>query len=112
VTWTARAFVFSGRPDPTWDLPAAEGERLADLFAGLAPAAAGERATPGDRLGYRGVYVRVDDGRRWIAAGGLVTFDDGTGEDSRTDPGQTFERLVVATAGDVLPPGVGPAQPG
>jgi len=47
--------VFSGRPNPRWQLSDAEAARLVELIATLDPAAAAPPAPPG--LGYRGFRI-------------------------------------------------------
>lgn len=47
--------IFSGRPDPTWELAAGAVSKLAPLFRNIGSAP--ELST----LGYRGFFVRSDD---------------------------------------------------
>jgi hypothetical protein len=98
VTWTAGASVFSGRPDPTWEVDEALGERLAELWADLEPTAHAPPAAP--PLGYRGVFLRDPSGREWHAAEGVVTLEN----ERRLDPDRRFEGELLASA----PPGVVP----
>jgi len=39
VQWIGGALVFSGRPDPTWPVPAQAASELENLWSGLPPAA-------------------------------------------------------------------------
>ena len=101
-TWVASASVFSGRPNPTWAVPATLGERLAELWARL-PAWIGERPQPAP-LGYRGCGVAAPDGRVWEAFGELVAL----GADARRDAAHEFERTLRESAPPgTLPPGSG-----
>ena len=49
--------VFSGRPNPEWNLTAAEALEVAGLLNRIAPASKTERPTEG-RLGFRSFYLR------------------------------------------------------
>jgi hypothetical protein len=95
--WTGGAFVFSGRPDPTW--PLARGEELAAHWDALGPWE-GEPPEP-PQLGYRGAFLVDDDtGREWTAYSGAVRL----GNDVRRDEPREIERAILAAA----PPGVLP----
>jgi hypothetical protein len=107
VSWLARALLFSGRPDPVWELSADDVRAIETAWSGL-PLGEGRAVAP-SRLGYHGVEVTADDGRTWVATGGLVTLDDGGEAATRVDAARSVERLVLATApDDLLPPGAGP----
>jgi hypothetical protein len=111
VTWWARALLFSGRPDPTWELSSAEQQALTAAWSRLPPTGSVE-AIPPAALGYRGIEIIADEGGTWVAAGGLVTLT-ATGEPmTRLDSQRTVEHMVLATAPPgLLPPGSGPAPP-
>jgi len=100
--WNATAFVFSGRPDPTWRLGSSTADELERIWARLAPA--NRAAEPAARLGYSGCAVHTDRGRTWTAYEGLVTHQEAEREERRADPERAFERAVLASA----PPGVLP----
>ena len=97
----AGASVFSGRPDPTWPVPAALGTRLAALWDRL-PAWLGDRPIP-PGLGYRGCHLAAPDGREWHAFHELVSL----GPDDHRDADREFERALLASA----PPGSLPPFP-
>jgi hypothetical protein len=99
TSWTGGAFLFSGRPDPSWVVTDAP-QCLLQLFKELRPT---NHAPPEpSRLGYRGAWLRAPDGRRWIAHEGIAWLE-GTA-DIRADEGRRFEQAVLATAGpDALP---------
>lgn len=100
-TWTAGALLYSGRPDPLWTL-STEVESLIDRFNRLA-VYAGAPPNP-SRLGYRGVFLRAPDGRRWLAFNRVAWLERGS--DTRRDEGRRFERAVLNSA----PVGVLPSQ--
>lgn len=82
--------IFSGRPNPRWELSPAEVERLRGLHHVLRPASSVRFEAPG--LGYRGFGYRLD-GTIWQAYHGFVS---GTGQ-VLADPGSRIERLLLAT---------------
>jgi hypothetical protein len=100
-TWTAGVLLYSGRRDPEWSIPDATTAGLQVALDGL-PELAGASQAP-SRLGYRGAWVRTDDGRRVVAFNGRVTGQNGR---SRADPERAFERAILETApAGVLPVG-------
>jgi hypothetical protein len=99
--WTAGALLYSGRPDPSWIVEPISAAELAERYEQLAPL---DRKRPEQtRLGYRGVWLRAPNGRRWMAFEGAVWRDDDTRmkqpvTDTRRDPGGKWERALLATA--------------
>src|SRR3972149_11690625 len=61
--------VFSGLPNPTWELRADETADMVSMWEDLAVATAGEYP---DTLGYRGVIVEFEDGSRVWGSGGFA----------------------------------------
>jgi hypothetical protein len=99
VSWTAGAFIFSGRADPTWEVERSLAERLEQLWTRLDPDGATTQAPP--RLGYRGVFLRGPNGREWHALGDVVIL----GVERRRDPDRQFERELLRSAPEgALPP--------
>ncbi len=98
------ALVFSGRPDPEWDIPAGRVAELLALLAG-APPAKKEVSAPG--LGYRGCTLVVGD-RSWSAFGGVVVVArSGKTEQTLMDRDRAFERALAGSApAGSLPAGV------
>jgi hypothetical protein len=90
--WAAGALLYSGRPDPSW--PIADGANLWRRLAELAPCAG---AIPDEgRLGYRGVWLRSTDGRRWRVFQHAAWLVGEAG--LRRDVGRALEREILATA--------------
>jgi hypothetical protein len=96
VSWRATARLYSGRPNPEWDVD----DELATRFDALPPLE-GNPPPPAPPLGYRGVALVAGDGTLIEAWGGAVTRG---GRELRADPGREFERAVLASA----PPGAVP----
>lgn len=100
--WTAGAFVFSGRPDPTWPITAEVAERLERIWDSL-DRWEGPLPSP-PALGYRGCIVR-DAMRTWTAFGGAVTQSSNASSESRRDDARAFELTTLASAPEsTLPP--------
>lgn len=96
--------VYSGRPDPHWEI---EGERLEEvkkLWERLPPS-----STPPPRaplLGYRGCAVHCTSGEQWFGYEGVVTFKSGATARAayRLDPKRLFEKAMLESAPvDALP---------
>ena len=104
MSWAASVSIFSGRSDPTWQLEAATGECLVEIWDTLAPTDKPMPESP--HLGYRGACVVAPDGRRWVVRGIIVALD----EDRRVDPERRLERKLLSTAPPgAIPQAVGPS---
>ena len=95
MSWRATALLYSGRPDPAWEV----GDELAPAWDELPPLA--EESSTAPPLGYRGVALTAPGGLRYEAYGGAVTLPGG---ERRADPARRLERAVLASA----PPGLLP----
>ena len=93
--WTAGAFVFSGRPDPTWPISTDLATELMSIWETLV--STGEVPTT-PVLGYRGCFARGPDGRTWTAYHELVTLSSDGDSETRRDDQRRFERTVLASA--------------
>lgn len=101
--WTAGASVFSGRPDPTWELRPALAAKLEKIWLSLKPEKI--ELPPSPSLGYRGCFLRGPRGREWFAFGGVVTLRTASRSESRRDPRKKFEQTLLASApAGLLPP--------
>jgi hypothetical protein len=101
--------LFSGRPNPGWELTAEQSAELVERLKGL-PAA--KEGTIRDGLGYRGFVVttREDEASAFttlIVSAGLVVarYPDGA-EQRFADPGRALERWLLGTAQGRLEPAV------
>jgi hypothetical protein len=97
------ASIYSGRPDPTWEVSQADAERLRKLWASMA-----SRREPGPSappLGYRGSFLQDSKQNRWFAYGGVVTLTSNESSESRQDEDRRFEALLLSTAPpELIPP--------
>jgi hypothetical protein len=100
--WIGGASVFSGRPDPTWEVDDAVAQELVNLW-NLSKSYTGQRPSA-PRLGYRGCFLRCATDREWTAYGGVVTLTTGGSCESRTDKGRKFEKMLLASAPEGLFP--------
>ena len=109
--WSAGASVFSGRPDPVWEVKPALAARLEKIWRSLTPSEI--EPPPEPALGYRGCFLSGPRGRKWFAFGAVVTLLSPSRSksgaefrsESRRDPAKKFERALLASApAALLPP--------
>ena len=105
--WSAGASVFSGRPDPVWEVKPALAARLEKIWRSLKPAEI--EPSPQPALGYRGCFLKGPRGREWYAFAGAVTLRSVHRSEcrpqTRKDPSKKFERALLACApAGLLPP--------
>jgi hypothetical protein len=96
----AQLDLFSGRPNPVWDLTSAE---TVELERRLRSTTEASDAQIPDRLGYRGIrLVSTDPSGEYQqieVGGGVVIVRDKTGAERRlADRGRTLERWLLSTA--------------
>ncbi len=102
---TARASIFSGRPDPTWDVDADHARQLAAIWERLEPCAPPVPTSP--RLGYRGVSLSCATEGEFVAFAGFVTLKTGNAVECRRDGDRRFECRLLSTApADTIPAGI------
>jgi len=103
--YTARAFIFSGRPDPTWFVEEQQSRRLEAIWNKLKPSISPAPTVP--KLGYRGVSMVCASNEEFIAFDGNVKRKVGNTIEWRRDKERLFERLLLSTAPkSLLPAGV------
>ncbi|MEW5915992.1 MAG: hypothetical protein AB1762_06290 [Gemmatimonadota bacterium] len=100
TSWKAGALLYSGRPDPAWDVGENEALAWVKVFENLTMT---RTPVPSQsRLGYRGAWLQAPDGRRWNAFLSVVWQD----RDRRPDVGRGLEQRLLETApSDALPNG-------
>lgn len=104
--WVAGAFIYSGRPDPTWGISKRVAKKLEELWESLPPSSEKYEPRLGG-LGYRGSFMREPGRREWVAYNGLVSCTTPAGVEVRRDPATKFERTLISSAPKgLLPEGV------
>lgn len=104
--WRAGASLFSGRPDPSWEVDTDAAARLVRQVEQLPPADDLEFPVP-PPLGYRGAWLRAPDGREWLGYEGLVVSSGRIGRGRWLDPERRLEQEILDTApAGLLPPGL------
>jgi len=94
--------IFSGRPNPRWNLTAAQAAELQEVVDALpmTTAAAPENAN----LGYRGFIVSdaADTSWRIVAYDGYVVVTQGDRRETRKDDSRTTERWLLQSGGSAI----------
>jgi hypothetical protein len=104
-TWTAGAFIYSGRRDPEWELTQEQGTELARALALLPPIEGPVPVAP--PLGYRGAWLRGPGAAEWQLYGGTAVSVSPGRLEHRMDARREIESRVLATApAGLLPPGL------
>jgi hypothetical protein len=101
--WTAGALLFSGRPNPVWQLEPELARDLIRLWSQLPPRLA-QPPPSQPRLGYSGCFLRSNEGEQWQAVGTSVTRTHLGVSDTRFDQEKQFEKTLVRSAPDDLLP--------
>ena len=95
--WTAGAFLYSGRPDPVWDVTERVAKQLQEIWKSL-PVAEPQREPRLAGLGYRGSFLRGPRQREWIAGRGLVSHKTPAAVETRRDETREFEKVLLSSA--------------
>ena len=105
---TATALIYSGRPDPEWEIDNEQLETLKRIWQQLPPSKIPPPAPP--PLGYRGAAIRCTSGEEWFAYRTIVTFARGASRPKhRVDDQRRFKQTLLGTAPvNVLPAGFRP----
>jgi hypothetical protein len=99
------AFIFSGRPDPVWDVGQGIAEKLEGIWKSLEQTTDEPQLAP--RLGYRGCFLRCKPDIEWFAYNGVVTMKTARRHEARLDNSRNFERLLLDSAPKgILPEGI------
>jgi hypothetical protein len=99
VTMRVELDAFSGRPNPVWDLTAAQAQ---ELFTRLESLPKGGGGTVRDGLGYRGIIVTANAGQiagfdRIVVSYGVVLGERAGGDQSFRDANRDLERWLFHT---------------
>ena len=89
------AYLYSGRPDPSWSLVAASVSELLALIAGAPPAPV---RTVAPALGYRGCVLITDEGTWTAFQGRVVVARMGDEEVVLVDQDRAFELALLRSA--------------
>jgi hypothetical protein len=102
--------IFSGRPNPAWELTEAESAEFLRRFRALPGAPAGQAVPDEGKLGYRGLIVTGDGGIESFAsivvAGGVALGRKPSGSQVYLDKDQSLERWLVSAGRARLEPDV------
>lgn len=98
----AKAFLFSGRPDPTWEIEQSVTVELEKIWSCLGAMQDEPPRVPG--LGYRGCLIRCENGTEWFVYKSFVRLNRPGESESRQDGSMKFERLVISSAPEGLVP--------
>jgi hypothetical protein len=101
--WTAGALLFSGRPNPVWQLAPELARDLIRLWSRLPPLLT-QRSSSRPRLGYSGCFLRSNEGEQWQAFGTSVTRTHLSLSETRFDQEKRFEKTLLSSAPDDLLP--------
>jgi hypothetical protein len=97
--------IFSGRPDPLWNVREDIAKKLEKIWKSLERWEGEHPSVP--QLGYRGCFLRCKPGIEWLAYNGVVTRKIGRKYESRIDKNRSFERLLLDSAPKgILPEGI------
>ena len=91
----ASAVIFSGRPDPTWEVDDIIVKKLEEIWIKLTECRDKLPSVP--LLGYRGCFIRCKNNVEWHVYGCVVTLNDGKKSKSRVDKDKKFERLLLSS---------------
>jgi hypothetical protein len=95
-------FLFSGRPNPTWQISEDALMELMTIWNALTPIRNGHQ--PASKLGYQGCFLRCPNNEEWIALEGAVTLRKFDVSEYRRDEERRFEKTLLSSAPEgVLP---------
>jgi hypothetical protein len=73
--------IFSGRPNPAWELRGEKARALLQMLAGNQRSGLRRRPCVAPDLGYRGVVLKIQSQSDWRVFGGCAQWDDKTFDD-------------------------------
>ena len=98
--------VFSGRPNPRWDLSPQEVREFLELFQNLPQSETGGSVK--QDLGYRGLVVTADEKEtggyeKLVISNGIVLASEANKSEQFTDQGRSLERWLLRKAKGHVP---------
>jgi hypothetical protein len=94
--WTAEAFVFSGRPNPEWELTDKQAHDWMNLWE--AAPSSGKEVQRIPRLGYTGCRLQLNEHSYWFIYDSCVSFYDKGMVISKKDVEKKMEFFLLNTA--------------
>jgi hypothetical protein len=94
--WIALALLFSGQPDPVWEVTPEVVNELEKIWKSLGPWAGLLPQPPA--LGYRGCILSFNQHKEYFAFGGAVTMKSLPADVTRKDEERIFEKLLLSSA--------------
>lgn len=93
--WIVIASVYSGRPDPRWEITAEQADRFTSLWNKAAPSE--KEVTIPSRSGYKGVRI-IADKKRFMVCDEIITCIEEQTKISKRDSNKAIERFLLSTA--------------
>ncbi len=100
--WVGGVSIFSGRPDPAWNVKDSVAEKLLRIWS--ESKAFADRPPSAPPLGYRGCFLRSVTGEEWYAYDGVVTLKTDIGDEFRNDKNRMFEKTLLESSPEGLFP--------
>lgn len=96
--WTVTALIYSGRPDPEWQLT--ESQQAAWMILWQHAPLCNQPAAQNSRLGYKGCRLRMNKNNHWLTGNGYVSFQDNKIILHKEDVAGKMENFLLQTAPD------------
>jgi hypothetical protein len=97
----ARAFIFSGRPDPSWTVTNTLMKQLENIWNSLEVT---HEIPSAPTHGYRGCLLNDKIKRKWFVYKNIIRLSTNGFSETRLDKYSKFEKLLLSSA----PPGILP----
>jgi hypothetical protein len=103
--WIAGALLYSGRPDPIWEVSGTTVQSLLQHWENLIAWEESLPVTP--VLGYKGCFLQDPSGCKWTTFQHSVTLTKQEQTEVRKDTAGTFEKILLSSApAGTIPPSV------
>jgi hypothetical protein len=97
ITYLASVLIYSGRPDPVWELPSRIADALQEYWKQLPPLVE-EQLPPSSLLGYRGCHFMTSEREEWNAFDGVVMRKKNGISEVRYDQKRFFEKMLIKSS--------------